>query len=373
MTAGTPNPTNRWLSVITALCGAGLVGLFLLVSLRRPTPVVVDFEPLRREISDIKTAGDELKKTLQKGLEAAPNKDAAARAAAEANVKLLTSEIARLNAAFESRLKDFQSQQQDAASKGDAARAKELERAIEMQRQHAESVRKELASYQAEAAKAAEARTAEARTAEANQPITLTPNQRPKAEDTSASDDEVVRNILRVGALVLAVTNPELTPIITMIAAELGLFGSDVETRAVYMEAVHDVVEGRPISAETRRRLGEAGRSGKIPPKMVEQLDALIKGLPNGARIRNDLDNGVWDTLNRSSGGMCEDIRKGLKEKRSLEELRRMFPTVDGKPYYPSEKEKREVERMFQTEFFDRISELWEGPQGLTEIPIRKE
>jgi hypothetical protein len=369
MNTGTANPTNRWLFVITAMCGAGLLGLFLLVLLRHREPPV-DLGPLQREISHIKTANAELQKTLEKSVQAAPNnnKDAAARAAAEAEIKKLEATNVRLNAALEERLKDLQAKLQDAAVKGDAAREKELKRAVEIQQKQADELKKALESFAAEVA------ANRARASDPTPTPTTTPSPTPP-EETSGGPDEIVKNVLRVGALILCVANPELTPIIAIIARELGLFGNDTQTRTDYMHALHDAVEGRPISEETRKRLVEAGQSGKIPPKMVEHLDELLRKLPNGGKIRETLP-GFPEEWRRSfvpPDDLSEAIRKGLKDKSSLEKLRDLFPKAEGKPYYPSKKIKDEVEAMFTTEFFDRIPELWEGPQGLKEIPIRKE
>jgi hypothetical protein len=281
----------------------------------------------------------------------------------------MTAELAKITEAFEKRVEDLKKKQEEAAAKQDATLMEQANKLLQTQRDEIAAIKKPLEDY-----KNALAEAAKNGTPPPPPPAAIMPAP---TEDKSQEGQEIVKGILRFGLLALCLSNPELAPVLTAIANEMGLFGSgETEVRQVYMQAVQDVAEGRPISEETRKALGQAGREGKIPVKMVENLDSLLRLLPAGPQLRGMFDEGTWTGLKSSSpDGLVADLTRRLREKPSkndLEDLRKMFPAAGGEPYYSSKADKDKVQKLFDTDFFERKADLWDGPKGLGAIPARE-
>lgn len=150
------------------------------------------------------------------------------------------------------------------------------------------------------------------------------------------------------------------------IAHELGLFGNEVETRAVYLKAVEDVAMGRPINPTTQKQLDKAKDAGKIPGKMLEHLEALKKAAQAIAKTQTAKGN------KKDPATFVEDVAKAMQEKKPLSEVRQLFPTAEDQPYYRSTTEKQKIEELFKIGDADLKAKYWEGTEGLGSIKVKE-
>jgi hypothetical protein len=369
-TTTTNHQVNRWLIAITSLCAVGLIALLAVTLLRRPEPPNANVDSLRKDLEQTRKVFDDfvLASDKERNRPTSALADPVAREKEKEERRKLEAGIADFRERFgiiEKKLAAKQMEADTARQKGDSETAKKHD---EMKKFVEDQLREIRENFERESQRLAAADNKGA----APMPGDSTTSS---SATTVSQSDVVVKNILRLIALGICITNPEIAHIIVAIAAEIGLFGGDTQTATTYSKAVTDIAEGNPIDPETLDRLKDAANQNKVPPAMIGHLDKLIGSVPNGDNYRPSFTPfpKTWDSLKRKRS-LVDEFREALMNDPTPESLRKLLGGDPKDPYFPSPKAKKEVEDFFNgPDWVMEKKKFWDGDNGLGMIRAQKE
>lgn len=275
----------------------------------------------------------------------------------------------------QARIGELEQKLREAQQNGDKAAAEQLEKSLEEYRKLLEHLQKQLEETRQELAR----RNEEGQPPEKpgpEDPITQPPPTTTTTGDDD--DDEAIGALAKIALVAICYARPELCAILGKLGLDIGLFGGDTELRDTYLEAVTDIAAGRPVDPATLEKLEKAARAGLLDKKQFDDLKEIISKLPQEEQDKLkpfvDRVEKIYNEMRSGSQSMfVKQVIAAVEDDKPLDDVRKLFTTVEGNPKYENKADKEQLEKYFgQTGKEAQKADYWDNAEkGLSKIEVK--